>query len=76
MISRRGKEVVTSALRRRSRDVEISHFLASLGVGELEQSSLLLWSSRIVALIRFAPRALNIVLIRSTKITIILFRTP
>ncbi len=39
---RRGEEVVVTALRRRSRNTEISHFLASRRAGELGQSSLLL----------------------------------
>ena len=42
MISRRGEEVVASALRLRSRNGEITHFLASQGAGELRQSSSLL----------------------------------
>jgi len=42
MISRRSEEVVSSAIRRRSRNAEISHFLTSLRAGELRQSSALL----------------------------------
>lgn len=39
MISRRGEEVVAPVLRRRSRNAEISHFLASLRASEFPQVS-------------------------------------
>ena len=60
----------------RRSNAEIARFFISLWARELRQSLSLLRSSRIVSLIRFAPRALNIALVRNAKKILNCFAQP
>ena len=75
VISRRGEEVVQDLARRRSRNAEISHFLASPWGGRIWASFFVNRRSRILQ-IRIAPRASKLAQIHSAQLILLVFYTP